>query len=55
MYTIIKVKRKLGDDPAECLIIESKKKRIDSKDDDTIFQKEVVLKYAGSASNEVLF
>jgi hypothetical protein len=53
MYTIIKVKRKLSDDPAECLIIESKKKKIDLKDDENfLFQKEI-LKYAGSASNEV--
>jgi hypothetical protein len=63
MCTIIKVKRKITEDPAECLIIECKRKKILQNDDqnglknaqekiDSIKQ---ILKYAGSAKNEVIF
>lgn len=50
MVTIIKVKRKIDDDPVECLIIESKKKKIDSVDNESI---NYILKYAGTAKSEV--
>ena len=50
MCTIIKVKRKLTEDPADCLILECKKKKIDSINVESIKQ---VLKYFGSANNEV--
>ena len=48
MVTIIKVKRKINEDPADCLIIECKKKKTDS---DSIKQ---ILKYAGTAKTEVV-
>ena len=56
MCTIIKVKRKIDEDPAECLIIECKKKKIfegehsSTNESNSIKQ---ILKYAGSAQNEV--
>lgn len=60
MCTIVKVKRKITDDPVDCLIIECKKKKLLTNDtaestnsrdaDESIKQ---ILKYIGSASNEV--
>ena len=54
MCTIIKVKRKICDDPAECLIIECKKKKInlDSNESDSFDSIKQILKYAGSAKSE---
>ena len=56
MCTIIKVKRKINEDPVDCLIIECKKKKLieasqDQQADESIKE---ILKYAGSASNEVV-
>jgi hypothetical protein len=60
MCTIIKVKRKITEDPAECLIIECKKKKLfkessnESGDQaDSFGSIKQILKYAGSAHNEV--
>lgn len=60
MCTIIKIKRKITEDPVECLILECKKKKlsIDSDESTTVKSNEgslikQILKYAGSANNEV--
>jgi hypothetical protein len=59
MCTIIKVKRKITEDPAECLIIECKKKKLlkdNSNESDQIDSSssiKEILKYAGSAHDEV--
>ena len=64
MCTVIKVKRKITEDPADCLVLECKKRRKQLATDllpaatassptnriDSIKQ---ILKYAGSAKNEV--
>jgi hypothetical protein len=80
MCTIIKVKRKITDDPVDCLILECKKKKFmpqfaeeknesnkkitENDDDNKIIQEnekdridsiKQILKYAGSAKNEVWF
>ena len=72
MCTVIKVKRKITDDPVDCLLIECKKKKLlsnfsDSNKQDLIKDNETtsdsnefdsikqILKYAGSANNEVTF
>lgn len=52
MCTIIKVKRKINEDPAECLIVESKKKKTSGEAEGEEFKQ--ILKYAGSARNEVI-
>ena len=49
MVTIIKVKRKINEDPADCLIIECKKKKTDSENESV----KQILKYAGTAKSEV--
>lgn len=71
--TIIKVKRKINEDPVDCLIIECKKKKLidsglfgpdvvrpessssrsSSSNADVVESIKEILKYAGSASNEV--
>ena len=64
--TIIKVKRKINEDPVDCLIIECKKKKLidsgapvesglvtSSSTADVVESIKEILKYAGSASNEV--
>ncbi len=65
MCTVIKVKRKITDDPADCLILECKKRKknllIQTEDlEDTKENEEnrlesikQILKYAGSAKNDV--
>lgn len=69
MCTIIKVKRKITDDPVDCLIIECKKKKLlgadiielsDEKSSEPPQNKnnrsphlKQILKYVGSANNEV--
>jgi hypothetical protein len=51
MVTIIKVKRKITEDPADCLIIECKKQKTDSADNNNSIKQ--ILKYAGTAITEV--
>ena len=65
MCTVIKVNRKITDDPADCLILECKKRKknllIQTEDlEDTKENEEnrlesikQILKYAGSAKNDV--
>lgn len=71
MCTVIKVKRKITDDPADCLILECKKRRKQLSDkiepavlktleetkeneESTLESIKQILKYAGSAKNEVI-
>ena len=51
MCTIIKVKRKISEDPADCLIFECKKKKLDAGSNESI---KAILKYAGTATSEVI-
>ncbi|CAF1001861.1 unnamed protein product [Brachionus calyciflorus] len=52
MCTIIKVKRKITEDPLECLILECKKKKIDENDSIDKKSFKQILKYGGSAQTE---
>lgn len=71
MCTVIKVKRKITDDPADCLILECKKRRKHFSDkiepanlktlketkeneESTLESIKQILKYAGSAKNDVI-
>lgn len=63
MCTIVKVKRKITDDPVDCLIIETKKKKLLNALSELTLEREnsqanksikQILKYAGSAVDEVI-